>query len=83
MQWGRFLCIVFTAVLHSVHRLPFALPVDGALQSSPGGVTGRLAPSALLEARYRLERLIGQGGFGAVYQARIHRSPTDGSLSKR
>jgi len=33
------------------------------------GVTGLLAPNALLQSRYVITRKLGQGGMGAVYQA--------------
>lgn len=33
------------------------------------GVTGMLAPNALLQSRYVITRKLGQGGMGAVYQA--------------
>ncbi len=41
----------------------------GTAQRPSGSLAGRLAPGSLLKARYRLVSLIGQGGFGAVYQA--------------
>ena len=34
-----------------------------------GTLTGLLAPQSLLKQRYRLLARLGQGGFGAVYQA--------------
>src|SRR5579883_780957 len=42
--------------------------------SSPGRrITGALASGELLGARYRIIRLMGKGGFGAVYQANDER----------
>src|SRR5579862_2561323 len=44
-------------------------PLTHLVNQQPTAPTGQLSPSYLLKQRYSITRKIGQGGFGAVYQA--------------
>src|SRR5260221_211263 len=48
-------------------------PTIGGSGSGMRRTTGALIAGNLLESRYRVVRLVGKGGFGAVYEARDER----------
>lgn len=48
-------------------------PTIGGSGSGMRRTTGALTAGNLLESRYRVVRLVGKGGFGAVYEARDER----------